>query len=114
VIGLALLLADRGFSQQDKGDPAAKVKGQLPQGWGKIGLTDDQKQKIYATRATYKTKIDALKQQVTTLQSKEKAELEKILTEDQKTAIRRLLLEKGPKAAGDTPAVPEAKKAGGK
>jgi len=109
VIGLALLVADRGFSQQDKTEPAPKVKGQLPKLWSKIGLSDEQKQKVFATRATFGAKIDDLKLKIKRLQSEEKAELEKILTDDQKTALRRLLLEQGPKAA--PPAVPDGKKA---
>jgi hypothetical protein len=58
VIGLALLIADQGFSQQDKTEPAPGVKGQLPKYWSKIGLSDEQKQKVYATEASFRTKIE--------------------------------------------------------
>jgi len=112
VVGLALLVADRGFSQQDKAEPAPKVKGQLPTYWSKIGLSDEQKQKVYAARASYSGKIEALTKKVKQLKAEERAELEKILTDDQKAALRRLLLEKGPKTVTD--AVPDAKKAVGK
>jgi hypothetical protein len=111
VIGLALLIADRGSSQQDKTDPAPTVKGQLPKYWSKIGLSDEQKQKVYATEASYRTKIEALNQQVKRLKSQQKTALEKILTDDQKAALRRLLLEKAPQASGSEG---EAKKTGGK
>jgi Spy/CpxP family protein refolding chaperone len=105
VVAIALLVTDRGLSQGDKKDPAPKAKGQLPTYWKNLGLTDDQKQKVYATRASYGGKIEALTQQVKELKSKEKADLEKILTDDQKAALLRLLLEKAPKATA-----PDAKK----
>jgi hypothetical protein len=107
-IGLALLVADRGLSQQDKGEPAPAAKGQLPKYWNKIGLSDDQKQKLYAVHATYSAQIEGLNRQLRELKLKEKAEQEKILTDDQKTALRRIILEKAPKVPGDG-AAPAAK-----
>ena len=105
VTAMVLLVADKGLSQGDKKDPAPKVKGQLPTYWKNLGLTEEQKQKVYATRAGYASKIDVLVQQVKELKSKEKADLEKILTDDQKASLRRLLLEKAPKTT-----TPDAKK----
>ena len=105
VVAIALLVADRGWSQGDKKDPAPKAKGQLPTYWKNLGLTDEQKQKVYTTRAGYAGKIDVLVQQIKELKSKEKADLEKILSDDQKATLRRLLLEKAPKTA-----TPDAKK----
>ena len=41
-------------------DAPTKVKGMLPQHWGKIGLDDKQKQEIYKIQAKYNEKIDKL------------------------------------------------------
>jgi len=41
-----------------KDDPPVKVKGFLPMNWGKIGLSDDQKQEIYKIQAKYGGEID--------------------------------------------------------
>jgi hypothetical protein len=79
-----------------KETPPPKVKGQLPAGWSKLGLTDSQKQQIYKTDAEYRTKIDALEAQIKDLKKQRKAELEKVLTEGQKTRLKEILAEKGP------------------
>jgi hypothetical protein len=108
IVGLAMLVAGPGLSQQEK-EPAPAVKGQLPKYWSKIGLNDDQKQKVYAIHANYLTKIESLRRQIKDLQQKEKAEQEKLLTDDQRAALRRILLEKAPKASGEGAAIPDKK-----
>jgi hypothetical protein len=100
VFGLALLAVDQGFSQQEKGDAAAAVKGKLPKNYSKLGLTDDQRQKIFAIGADYNTKISGLRKQIKTLQDQEKGDLEKVLTDDQKTALRNIILQAAPKTGG--------------
>jgi hypothetical protein len=77
---------------QDKKDDKQppKVKGQLPPFFKKIGLRDDQIQKIYVLRAGYKTKIDALKMQMEKLKADEKQEIEKVLTPEQLKRLKEL------------------------
>jgi len=58
----------------------AKMRGQLPPNWGKLGLSDEQKQKVYAAQGKYRDKIDALKKQMADLQDQEKKEMEGVLT----------------------------------
>lgn len=111
VIGLGLLAADQGFSQQDKADQAPAVKGKLPKLFSKLGLTDEQRQKIFTIEADYSTKIDGLRKQIKSLQAQQKADLEKVLTDDQKAALRRLILQAAPGAGASAP---DAKKAEGK
>ncbi len=75
---------------QDK-NPPARVKGTLPAHWKDLGLTDQQKQLVYRTRASYREKINALDAMIKELKKAEKAELEKILTPAQKDRLKELL-----------------------
>lgn len=69
---------------------------QVPQGWGKLGLSIEQKKKIYATRASFYSKIQALEDQIDQLKKNETQELVKILTEGQREKLRKRLAEKFP------------------
>jgi len=77
-------------------EPAAKMRGQLPQNWGKLGLSEEQKQKVYTVQNEYKAKIDALRRQVTELQTQERKDMENVLTDAQKTRLRELAASKAP------------------
>jgi hypothetical protein len=50
----------------------ASAKHTLPQGWKALGLSDEQKKKVYAVEDEYEPKITALKKQIETLQSEER------------------------------------------
>ena len=54
-------------------DTPAKIKGMLPPNWGKLGLSDEQKQKVYKVQADYGEKIAGLEKQVKDLKSQERA-----------------------------------------
>ena len=102
---LALVLVGGGFlfgDDKKPDDKEPKAKGTLPQHWKKLGLTDDQTQKVYKIETNYRTKIDALKQQIEALKDEEKGEMEKLLTDAQKARLKELKLgEKEP--AKDAP-----------
>jgi hypothetical protein len=71
---LVVLFMTGGFllgddKKPDDKDP--KAKGTLPANWKKLGLDDSQVQKIYKLETTYRTKIDALKQQIEDLKAEE-------------------------------------------
>lgn len=83
-----------GNAADDK--PDTKMRGQLPQSWGKLGLSDEQKQKIYRVQGEFRAKIDALEKQIMDLKSAEKKDLEKILTPAQKERLREILTGKAP------------------
>jgi Spy/CpxP family protein refolding chaperone len=95
VLALALLGAvyaqDKDKSTKDD-KPAVKVRGQLPPYYKKLGLRDDQIQKIYKIRADYKSKIDDLKKKMDQLKADEKESLEKVLTPEQQKRLRELRL----------------------
>lgn len=113
---LVVLLAAGGLQGQDKkapekDPPVPKGKGTLPTYFKKLGLTDAQTQKVYKIHTSYKTKIDALQQQINELRKEEKTELDKVLSDEQKTRLRELRLgetdapkEKDPPAKDKEPA----------
>lgn len=86
---------ERGKDGRGKESPA-KLKGQLPQNWAKLGLSDDQKQKVYSVQDKYKKELDELKKKMEDLKDKEKKELEDVLTKEQKAKLRDIIAGKIP------------------
>ena len=98
VLRLAMLLAafcvvTAGVSGDDK---PAKGHGQLPQNYGKLGLSDDQKTKIYSISTKYQKEIDDLKAKIDAAKEKERKEQEGVLTEAQKQKLRDIMAGKAP------------------
>lgn len=90
----AAFVVGTGSNGQDKKDdtkkdPDPKKAVQLPAGWGKIGLTPDQKKKILAVRSTYVSKIEDLRKQIDQLKTEEYAEMYKLLNDDQKATLKK-------------------------
>ncbi|HET6426159.1 MAG TPA: hypothetical protein VFG20_20885 [Planctomycetaceae bacterium] len=81
-----------------------KVSGRLPNNYGKLGLSDKQKKSIYETQGKYATEINELIRKVEELRGKRDAEVEGVLTAEQKVKLKELLAESAKKSA--------AKKAG--
>lgn len=108
VLGLALMgvvallvvgtTPERNQAQEPvKGDQKAleaKLRGQLPPYWGKIGLSEEQKQKIYQIQSKYNSEIARLEAQVKELRSKRDQEMRAVLSEEQKKRLEELLLKK--------------------
>ncbi len=86
---------------------AARSGDRLPAGFGKIGISEDQRKKIYELQNKYDDQIAALQKQIVDLRTKEKADVEAVLTADQKKALQAANEESQKKAA-------EKKKAGEK
>lgn len=86
-----LLLTGSFLSGQD----APKSRGQLPQNWSKLGLSEEQKTKIYAIQANYKAKVEKLQKEIADLKEKETKERVAVLTEQQKTRLRELATGEG-------------------
>lgn len=88
VLAALVFLSSDGVQSQDKEkkDPP-KVKGQVPQGWSKIGLSAAQKESIYKIQAKYKDDIKKLKDQIADLESKERKELIGVLSDEQKKML---------------------------
>ena len=91
LLGVALLGIALVVGTGNSGD-SKKGRGQLPAGWKKLGLSKDQTGKIYAIQAQYKAKIAGLEEQLRDLREKQKSEMVRVLTEDQKEKLRKLVL----------------------
>ncbi len=90
---LALILVFGGVSLgQDKKD--GKGKSNLPPNWGKLGLSDEQKQKVYAIRGDYASRIQELQAKLKELQRQELGEMMKVLTDTQREQLRTMAIEK--------------------
>ncbi len=63
-------------------------KGSLPQGWAKIGLSDDQKNKIYEIQSKHNAKVEELEKQIKEAKDKMVKERATVLTPEQKTKLR--------------------------
>lgn len=74
---------------QEKKDD--RKKGYLPANYGKLGLSIEQKQKIYAIQAKYKEDLDALNKKVKKAQEDQRAEIFGVLSGDQKEKLREII-----------------------
>lgn len=81
-----------GDGKKDKDKDPGKLKGQLPQGWKKLNLSPDQVQKIYAIQGQYKKKIQSLEEEIKDLRAQEKTEMGKVLSDQQKIELRKILI----------------------
>src|SRR5205823_2974854 len=115
VIAVALLVVgspwvtgqDAGRSK-DSREPAPKMRGQLPPNWGKLGLSDEQKQKVYEAQNKHRAKIEALQKQIAELRDQEKKDMEAVLTDAQKARLREIVSGKAP-SDGKTETKPKDK-----
>lgn len=90
---LTLALLGAAYQEKDKDKKAeepGKLKGTLPANFKKIGLSDEQVQKVYKIRHDYKAKMDDLKKQMDRLKTDEKEAMDKVLTPGQLKRLREL------------------------
>jgi Spy/CpxP family protein refolding chaperone len=76
------------------GQEKGKAKGQLPSGWSKLGLSDEQKQKVYEIQAKYKAKIEDLEKQIKEAKDHQRKDELAVLTDAQKKKLKDMLAEK--------------------
>jgi Spy/CpxP family protein refolding chaperone len=100
VILATAFLVSTGASQ----DAKTKTKAYLPPGWKSLGLSKEQAFEIAKIHNNYKSKIKALDDQIQEMKVQEKQEMVKLLTEDQKDKLRKLVIpeETPPKDAKGT------------
>jgi hypothetical protein len=99
MLGMALLVGT-GVSQDAKKD-TPKTKGYLPPGWKSLGLSKDQASEISKVHGKYKSKIASLQEQIDALKLQERQEMVKLLTDEQKDKLRKLILPDEPKEKKD-------------
>lgn len=90
--------ADKPAAKEEvKADSKDSKKGRLPPQYGKLGLTDPQKTKIYAVQGKYEDQLDALEKQISDLKAKRDHEVETVLTDDQRKILKALVESKDDK-----------------
>ncbi|NOX53516.1 MAG: hypothetical protein GXP27_03590 [Planctomycetes bacterium] len=67
-----------------------KPRRRLPMYYGQIGLSRDQREKIYEIQAKYGSQIEELMKQLAALRQKQKEEIEAVLTDEQKERLTKL------------------------
>jgi Spy/CpxP family protein refolding chaperone len=70
----------------DVSEARAKT-GRVPNGYGQIGLTKDQKERIYGIQAAYSERIKALEAELEELKTEQVVQIKNVLTDAQKSAI---------------------------
>lgn len=92
--------------------PEKTPSPRLPNNFGKLELSDAQKDQIYAAQARYNGQIDVLEEQIKSLKEKRDAEIEKVLSLAQKQKLKALQTEpkkkKDDKAEKEAPEKPKA------
>jgi hypothetical protein len=76
---------------ETKDDPPGKVKGRLPMHWTKLGLSDDQVQKIYRVQNKYDKEIDDLQAKIDEAKANRTKDSKAILTAEQKKRLDDIL-----------------------
>lgn len=72
----------------DKGAATAKDgKRRLPRYYGRLGLSEAQREKIYGVQSQYESDIDKLEKQLADLKSRQEADCRKVLNADQKKQL---------------------------
>ena len=96
LVGVLALVVFVGFvgGRQQPDDIKFKPRPSLPQGWKKLGLTDEQRNKVYKVQIDYRDRMAALEQKIKELRAEENQELLKILTDAQKARLKELKDEK--------------------
>jgi Spy/CpxP family protein refolding chaperone len=61
----------------------------LPSGYGKLSLSDRQRDRIYALRGGYRARIEQLEEELAALKAAETEACESVLTADQLAAYQR-------------------------
>ena len=80
-----LLLAQEGDAK-----PQQERRGPLPTFFGKLGVGDDQREKMYALQNEYEKKLKPLRDEIKKLIAERDQKLEDMLTEGQKLRLSEL------------------------
>src|SRR5207244_3228531 len=64
-----------------------KAKGRLPNNFGKVGLSEEQTQKIYGIQNKYNGDIDKLEAQIAQMKTQRDQEVLAVLSPDQKSKL---------------------------
>lgn len=94
LLAIALLII-AGYSwQQSNAQQVKKYTGRLPNNWGKLGLSVQQKQAIYKIQFDHGKKIEDLEAQIAKLEQDERQAMVNVLTPLQVEALKKIYLNK--------------------
>jgi len=94
IVQVALLMAGISFAdepQKSPNKPKTKVVRRLPNNYGKIGLSNSQKDKIYGIQSDYRSKIGEILRELEDLRTQQSLDIQSVLTEDQKKELNKVL-----------------------
>ena len=78
-------------SKRSTRETASVIKGRLPRYFGKLGLDDGQRQRVYELQAEYDAKITSLLAQIEELQTSRNSHYQKILKPTQREKLEDLV-----------------------
>ncbi len=81
---------------------ARAKRGRVPNGYGKLGLTRDQRERIYGIQAAYSDRIKELEAEIEQLKSEEKLRIKDVLTDVQKAQVERYEAQRTARRNGDS------------
>ncbi len=102
MLGLAVMLPQSITAQNGDVEPAATettYRGFLPAHYGKLGMSDAQKEKVYAIQESYVGQIEKLQKQIEQIELKREAEIATLLTPGQQLRLQELREESANEAA---------------
>jgi len=103
VLGIGLCLCGGLFADDPTKSPTStKGRRGLPPGWSKLGLSDQQKQRILGIQAGFSSRIEMLQRQVKDLQEQERKAMYAQLTDAQKAQLKDIIAAKAGEAKDDT------------
>jgi hypothetical protein len=79
-----------GGDDPKKDPPPDKGTHKLPTNYSKLGLSADQKKKIFAIEDEYDPKIAALKKQIEDLTQEKRTKVHDVLTDEQKKRLKEI------------------------
>ncbi len=85
-----LLSAQNQTTAEPASEAASEYRGPLPFYFGKLGLSDQQKEQCYDIQAQYAAQIEALQKQIEKLQDERDLQMEKHLTPGQTLRLKEL------------------------
>jgi len=88
---------DKGADKTDSAKPESdtkegkSAKGRLPGPYGKLDLSGEQKDQIYAIQKKYEAEIDELEAKLKALHDRQETEIQGVLTDAQKSKLAELV-----------------------
>ena len=79
-----------GDQQPGESQTAEKPRGRLPNHFGKLGISEEQRTRIYSIQADYDVRIDELLSQIEELVANRDSDINAVLTEGQRARLREL------------------------